>query len=350
MLRLASGIAFVLASTTAVAGFSIEGSPASSSEWGIMGQRTPYESEAKASFKSSDTKLEPRQGRYADAQLVVDLAYKAVTQKGSGQADRVDGFADDVPFATAISMIMPAGWQLYQGSDLGKKDVPETVSYIGGKAWPEVMGQLGERYALKFHLDWYDRTVMMTKGRPSAVQQASRIRIIAEPAPAAKPIPKPIPAVKASVQTPAVANAASAKSFAAGPVTAPVLTSLGGNSTALPRPVLKGQGDVANVNNNKPVMATSSPAPISKPIELKPATISIQVRSGTLHENVSRLSKENGWSAPGWGIDGDYRISAPYSIQAKDFAEAMVKLLMIHPIEADVNTAQRKIYVLKEIR
>lgn len=344
MLRLASCIVFVTVSATAVAGFSIEGSPASSSEWGIMGQRTPYEGEAKASFKPSDTKLEPRQGRYADAQLVVDLAYKAVTQKGSGQADRVDGFADDVPFATAISMIMPAGWQLYQGSDLTKKDVPETVSYIGGKGWPEVMGQLGERYALKFHLDWYDRTVMMTKGRTSPVQQASRIRIIAEPAPAPKP---------AQVAKPAVKPGAGATAFAAGSGSSPVAASAGsasGKSSALPRPVLHGQVGAAGASGSKATLAATSPAPASKPIEVKPSTVSIQVRSGTLHENVIRLSKENGWASPGWSIDGDYRISAPYSIQAKDFAEAMVKLLMIHPIEADVNTAQRKIYVLKEIR
>lgn len=338
MLRLASGIAFIAVSATAVAGFSIEGSPASSSEWGIMGQHAPYEGEAKASFKASDTKLEPRQGRYADAQLVVDLAYKPVTQKGSGQADRVDGFADDVPFATAISMIMPTGWQLYQGGDLGKKDVPETVSYIGGKGWPEVMGQLGERYALKFHLDWYDRTVMMTKGRTSPVQQASRIRIIAEPAPA----PKPAQVVKPAVKPVPVPGATV---FAAGAGSVPVAAITGSASSALPRPVLQGKAGAAGA-----MEASTSAAPVSKPIVVKPSTISLQVRSGTLHENVIRLSKENGWEAPGWNIDGDYRISAPYSIQAKDFAEAMVKLLMIHPIEADVNTAQRKIYVLKEIR
>lgn len=340
MLRLASGIALFAVSAVALAGFTIEGSPATSSERGIMGEREPYESEAKASFKGSEAKLEPRQARYKDAQLVVDLAYKPVTQKGSGHADRVDGFADDVPFQTAISMIMPSGWQLYQGSDLDKRDVPGTVSYIGGKIWPDVLSQLGERYALKFHVDWYDRTVMMTKGRVSPVQQASRIRVIAEPA--AKPVNvvKPAPVI-------------AAQSFAAGPGAKPVAgkNTVVASPSALPRPVL-----AASAVQSKPasggatVSVPSVSKPVAKSLPIKPSTISMQVRSGTLHENVIRLSKEHGWEAPTWSIDGDYRISAPYSIQAKDFAEAMVKLLMIHPIEADVNTAQRKIYVLKEIR
>lgn len=328
MLRVASFLALLGGSAAAFAGFTIEGSPASSSEWGEMGQRLPYESEAKASFRASGANLEPQQARYKNAQLVVDLAYKAVTQKGSGRADRIDGFADDVPFLTAISMIIPNGWQLYQGDDLLKKDVPKEVSYIGGKPWPDVLSQIGERYALKFHVDWYDRTIMMGKGRASPIQQASRIRVIAEPAPVsvAKPAPKP------------VASASPAKAVAvagAKPLT------VSGQGSTLPRPVLNDAGKQ---------VASSQGAVPPKPVEVKPASLSLQVRSGTLHENVIRLSKENSWEAPSWTIDSDFRIPAPYAIQAKDFAEAMVKLLMIHPIEADVNTAQRKIYVLKEIR
>ncbi|MCF6783435.1 hypothetical protein [Stutzerimonas stutzeri] len=315
------------------AGFSIEGTPTVSSDRSILGERTPYQGEARASFKSSGSKLEPRQARYQDAVLVVDLAYKPVTQKGSGHADRVDGFADDVPFATAISMILPTGWQLYQAKELAKSDVPVTVSYIGGKAWPDVLEQLGERYMLKFHVDWYDRTVMMSKGRPSPVHHASRIRIIAEPQPAPKKTP-------AAVTT--VAKAESA--VPSGVKDGKAIQASSESKSTLPRPVLKSEAQAPKT------VAGEKSAAVTPVAVTTPPMMTMQIRGGTLHENVVRLSKENGWAAPAWHIDGDYRIPAPYSIQAKDFAEAMVKLLMLHPIEADVNTAQRKIYVLKETR
>lgn len=319
------------------AGFSIEGLPAVSSDRSMLGERVPYQGEAKANFKSSGAKLEPRQARYKDAQLLVDLAYKPVTQRGSGHADRVDGFADNVPFATAISMILPSGWQLYQAKELSKREVPETVSYIGGKAWPDVLEQLGERYVLSFHIDWYDRTVMMSKGRVSPVQQASRIRIIAEPAPAPKA--KALTVAK---------NESKGTSTAKSKAVTDGKSLKGETASGLPKPILKdagaGSGAKAAPATTKDI-ANTAPAKVAPP-----PMMNMQVRSGTLYENVARLSKENGWAAPSWGIDGDYRIPAPYSIQAKDFPEAMVKLLMLHPIEADVNTAQRKIYVLKETR
>lgn len=342
--RILLGVAGACIASSALGGFSIEGTPAVSSERSIMGEREPYQSEAKASFRSSEAKLAPRQARYHDAELVVDLAYKAVTKKGSGHADRIDGFADDVPFATAVSMILPSGWQLYQAKDLGKRDVPENVSYIGGKPWPDVLGQIGDRYALKFHVDWYDRTVMMTKGRLNPIHQASRIRIIAEPAPAPKPTPvaQSKPAAK---PLQAGATAFAAKNGQGIQVAGGVASAA---ASSLPRPVLKGGAPGSQVTTPATTAATNPV--VVKPIEVKPAMISMQVRSGTLHENVVRLSKANGWASPTWSIEGDYRIPASYSIQANDFAEAMVKLLMLHPIEADVNTAQRKIYVLKETR
>ncbi|MBA1280210.1 hypothetical protein [Stutzerimonas stutzeri] len=325
---------------TAQAGFAIEGMPTVASDRGIMGERLPYQGEARATFKSSAAKLEPRQARYQDAELLVDLAYKPVTEKGSGHADRVDGFADDVPFATAISMILPSGWQLYQDKSLKKQEVPKSVSYIGGKPWPGVLEQLGERYVLKFHVDWYDRTVMMSKGRISPVHQASRIRVIAEPAPITES--KQVAAAGPAQKSAAVTFAAKESGGLVAATT--------GDTKALPRPVLK-DGATKQQPAASTALAKAVAKPVeAKPVEVKPPMLNMQVRGGTLHENVVRLSKENGWAAPAWNIDGDYRIPAPYSIQAKDFAEAIVKLLMLHPIEADVNIAQRKIYVLKETR
>ncbi|MDU4254444.1 hypothetical protein [Pseudomonas sp.] len=352
----------------AVAGFSIEGSPSVSSERGQMGRFKPYEQEANASFRGSDADMKPRQARYQDAELLVDLAYKPVTQKGTGFADRVDGFADDVPFETAMSMILPTGWQLYKGKSLASRDVPELVGYIGGRTWPEVLGQIGERYALQFHVDWFDRTVVMEKGRQSAVQKAARIRVIAEPSPVARPVAAPATASASSAGAQAfAAKPAQALQVSAGSTQPAAAAQVTTGKSALPRPVLKDGAKqaitaAATTSPATPTPAATSaapsvaaapakPAPIAKPMEPpKPVIFSMQVRSGTLYDNVIRLSREQGWNPPSWTINGDYRITADYTIQASAFPEAMVKLLMLHPIEADVNTAQRKIYVIKEVR
>lgn len=349
MLRTVIGCIALAVTATASAGFSIEGAPAVSSERGPMGNFQPYQQDARAAFRGSDADLKPRQAKYQEAELVVDLAYKPVTHKGSGHADQVDGFADDVPFPTAMKMILPTGWQLYKDKGLDQDDVPEQISYLGGRTWPEVLGQIGDRYALQFHVDWYDRTVVMAKGRLSATQQASRIRVIAEPAPSRLLVTA---AAKSSVPP-----SGSAQAFAAKPTPALQGASVASSSSAvgasgLPRPVLKA-GAAQSSTPQKSAVASkpAKAAPVSKPVEPpKLIGFSMQVRAGTLHDNVVRLSREQGWNAPSWTIDGDYRIPADYAIHATGFPEAMVKLLMLHPIEADVNTAQRKIFVIKEVR
>lgn len=349
MLRTVIGCFALAVTATASAGFSIEGAPAVASERGPMGNFQPYQQDARAAFRSSEADLKPRQAKYQEAELVVDLAYKPVTQKGSGYADQVDGFADDVPFPTAMKMILPTGWQLYKDKALDQDAVPEQISYLGGRTWPDVLGQIGERYALQFHVDWYDRTVVMTKGRQSATQQASRIRVIAEPAPLK---PASAAAANQSVQTSGSAQAFAAKPSPAIQGAAVASASNAAGASGLPRPVLKDGAVQSKTSEKSTGLSTPTKAAIdTKPVEQpKPIGFSMQVRAGTLHDNVVRLSREQGWNAPSWTIDGDYRIPADYSIHATGFPEAMVKLLMLHPIEADVNTAQRKIFVIKEVR
>ncbi|WP_326430259.1 hypothetical protein VQ574_21290 (plasmid) [Stutzerimonas frequens] len=346
MLRILVGCLALSMGSYATAGFSIEGSPAVSSERGGMGSYQPLKQEARATFRTSDSEMKPRQAKYQDAELLVDLAYRAVTQKGSGHAEQVDGFADDVPFPTAMSMILPTGWQLYKAKGLKQNDVPEVVSYLGGRRWPEVLGHLGERYALQFHVDWYDRTVVMAKGRQGATHQAARIRVIAEPAPAK-------PARHNDASKAAQLAGSTTKSFAAKPSAAVQGTTTPASSdgkSKLPRPVLK-EGAAASTNTATSIASLAKAKPMQKPVEpAKAVVFSMKVKAGTLHDNVVRLSREQGWNAPSWTIDGDFRIPADYSIQARGFPEAMVKLLVLHPIEADVNTAQRKIFVIKEIR
>lgn len=196
-------VGLVVASSGAMAGFSIEGGAEISSESGLMGKRSIYQREASASFRTQEAELEMRQKRYENARLLVDLAYKTVTQNGSGNPEVLEGYGDRLPFAAAASMILPTGWQLYQDGDLPNADIPKVISFIGGKTWPEVLGQVGERYALQFHIDWYDSTVMIKKGRVTSASEAKDIGVIAEPVPAAK---GSAPAAKGSAPAPVVSE------------------------------------------------------------------------------------------------------------------------------------------------
>lgn len=167
----------VLASTSALASFTIHNKPQDH-----YGSYHPPQAEGHASFRHSDASNAPRQARYEDAELVLDLAYSPVSTRGSGVAQHTDGFADSVPFASGMSMIIPRGWHLYRDKDLNHREVPQRISFDGGREWPDVLRDLGQRYTLHFHIDWYDNTVMMSKGRPMP-DAPKRLRVIPEPAP-----------------------------------------------------------------------------------------------------------------------------------------------------------------------
>lgn len=340
------------------AGFYIEGSPTVSTERTSMGRYQPYETGADARFRQPTAPMTPKQARYGDAELLVDLAYKSVTQIGTGRAEIVDGFAEDVPFATAMSMIVPSGWQIYKSKSLEEKAIPKLVGYAGGKPWPDVLGQVADRYALQFNIDWNQRTIMVAKGRESAYSQASRIRVIPEPP---RPAPAQVPRPMTSTANTASASAAAVASAA--PKAAP-LTMGTGSATSKPAPTVgkapapalaPAQAQVkasapapAPVVAIAPVAATAAPVrPVPPPV---PVDVSIDVLPGRLSENVERLSLKQGWKKPAWQIKGDYVIDAGYTLRGKTFEEVMAKLLMLHPVEADINSAEHKIYVTGEIK
>ncbi|KKN80581.1 hypothetical protein LCGC14_0328000 [marine sediment metagenome] len=303
----AAGVACIACASFAEAGFALHGSGVTSDEQGLMGARTHASPQGFGAFRQSPADMSARQRRLADAELLVDLAYMPVTQRGSGTPSVVEGFADEVPFPTGMSMIVPHGWQIYRDPDLKSNKIPDDISYLGGEAWPDVLAQLGDRYALQFHIDWYDRVVMMKPGRAGLLAQVERVRIIEEPKPAV-------------VEKPQVEETNS---------------ELAADKTE-------------KLEEGVKVIAQPE-IPAAEPIKVVPVHTML-VLKGTLFENVVRLSELNGWNAPKWDIEGDYRIQADYTIKAETFQEAMAKLLLLHPIEADVNLSQRKIYVLKEIR
>lgn len=339
--------AMLLSTGVAHAGFSLEGSPMVSSERTPSAQFQPYEQKGNASFRQPTAGYEAKQARYQDAELMVDLAYRPVTQTGSGPADVVPGFADDVPFNAAISMILPDGWQLYRGKSLSKSEVPETVSYRGGVRWPEILNQLGERYALAFHIDWNQRTVMLNKGRESAVSAAARIKIIPEPA---RPVERPPVARSLPNAAPPLAPAAAVATPA--PATKPILSTAQPRGTAATSGVTPTPVSAAPTASIKPAAATPRPLkavtnPVPAPAPT-PQLVTLQVRKGSLQDNVRRLSAEHGWEPPAWNISADYMLGSNFTLTGKTFEEAISKLLIIHPIEANVNVGEHKIYILKE--
>lgn len=167
--------------STASGAFFIEESGIVGTERGQMGKFQPYEAQGKATFAAPSADMLPKQARYKDAELLVDLAYTPVSQRGSGEPGIVPGFGDEIPFDSSMSMILPTGWQVYKAKDLDKKSLPLAISFSGGRTWPDVLKTVGDRYELHFHIDWYDHTIMLSKGRKSMSMTASQMTVIPEP-------------------------------------------------------------------------------------------------------------------------------------------------------------------------
>jgi hypothetical protein len=342
-----------------------------------------------------DAKMVPAQKKYEDAKakLVVDKAYRVVTHKGTGKAVKVQGYADNIPLNSALAMVLPFGWQVYQDKSLLNEAIPEAVSFEGGKEWPDVLEALGGYNALRFHIDWYDRVVVMGQGRPLFAAPASRVRIIEEPANGIRNqilgdgkkevIKKPATQVHRGADLPPHLRHR-ASSYAVGAKTSNSAQAESKVDSKSSQPVAASAKAQAPIQVDKPKAVKAVPASQSqanddasfdsclcltdrsklKTINLyapmkvpaagaektEPAAFSMLVRKGVLSENITRLSKENGWEAPDWKIKGDFAIKSEFSVSANSFPEAMAKLLMIHPVEADVNTDQRKIYVTKEFQ
>lgn len=313
-------------SDAALAGFVIEGTTPYGTENTAMGQFQPYEKKGAATFKNPEPGLVPQQRRYENAELVVDLAYQSVTQTGPTKVTPVEAFADDVPFAEAMMMVLPSGWQLYKDKTLEKSYVPLTISFTGNKSMPEVLRQIGDRNGLKFHIDWYQNTVMLSKGR-STYASSKSIKIIPEPV-------KVVAPVRVSPPTTPVAQAV--KPTVGLPPKAAVSAS--------------GVATVSTPAQSKVFTPQSQPKTSSSiPVAPKaPVITTLNIQPGSLRANLERLSKENGWKEPSWKDENDYMLKSSFTVTGKNFAEAVSKLLYYNPtVEAEVNTAELKIYVFE---
>ena len=259
-------------SSTASGAFFIEESGIVGTERGQMGKFQPYDAQGKATFAVPSAGMEPKQARYKDAELLVDLAYTPVTQHGSGEPGIVPGFGDEIPFDSAMSMILPNGWQVYKAKDFDKKGLPLVVSFSGGRTWPDVLKQVGDRYELHFHIDWFDHTIMLSKGRKSMSMKASQMAVIPEPARPTKPITP-------STSSGSTATGSAATSFAAASpsIAAPVKPGLGG---AAVMPASTTPASVQTAGFTKTVIKGGEVASSAPATTLSAASASVVAASG----------------------------------------------------------------------
>jgi hypothetical protein len=278
-------------SSTASAAFFIEESGIVGTERGQMGTFQPYDAQGKATFAVPSAGMEPKQARYKDAELLVDLAYTPVTQHGSGEPGIVPGFGDEIPFDSAMSMILPNGWQVYKDKDFDKKGLPLVMSFSGGRTWPDVLKQVGDRYELHFHIDWYDHTIMLSKGRKSMSMKASQMAVIPEPARLVAPIKPSTASSAASTAAPATAFAAPTPSIAStvkpglgGAAVMPASTTPTSVQTAgFTKTVTTGGGvATSTIATGAPAPSTApvtagttnfAPTPIAKPVVVAPPVV-----------------------------------------------------------------------------
>lgn len=299
-------------SSTAYGDFYLDHGAILGTEKGEMGKYQPYQAEGRASFKQPTGGMEPKQTRYKDAVLMVDLAYSPLSQRGEVERTDIPGFGDSLPFADAMAMILPPGWQFYRDKTLEEKAVPEHISFSGGRAWTEVLRQVGDRYALHFHVDGFDKTVLMSKGRPSAASRSRQMTVIPEPV-----APKPTVAATAPGAAGDVAFSAGAKPVA---VNAAGFAPASANTSSL-------------ADNASPKAATGStlvsvPLAPAKPTPPPTPIWKVSPVDRTIREALKSWAKTAGWSfePEHWAVNVDIPITAQASFSG-DFKSATRQLI-----------------------
>lgn len=315
-------LAAAVASSTAYGAFYLDDGNILSTERGQMGKFQPYDAEGRATFEAPNASMAPKQAKYKDAALMVDLAYSAVTQRGSGEPGLVPGFGDSLPFVDAMSMILPTGWQQYRDNTLTAKEVPERISFSGGRTWPEVLKQIGERYSLHWHIDWYDKTIMLSKGRPSMASQARQMRVIAEPANTASTSATSLvsgnAAIKASAPSGVLASAGSANAGSKNTHSMPA------SPTGAATVVLGAAPNTSGASSATATVAVSTPKPFVPAIP----TWKVGTNDKTIREALKGWTKAAGWTfePEHWAVPVDIPITAGASFSG-DFKTATRQLI-----------------------
>jgi len=306
-------IAAAVMSSTASGAFFLDEGRILSTEKGEMGKFQPYNPQGRATFETPSGNMASKQARYKDAELMVDLAYTPVSQRGSGEPGIVPGFGEALPFTDAMTMILPSGWQFFRDKTIELKAVPANISFSGGKSWPEVLRQVGDRYALHFHIDWFDKTIMMGKGRPSMASHASQIAVIPEPGRSAA-VSKPAIAATSSTTQPS-SILGGARSLPA--PTTPVAVQAAGFTAST-------AGSITGTAAAPVRVAVAPPKPLPPPIP----TWKVGMNDRSIRQALAGWSKAAGWTfeAEHWAVPVDIPITAGASFSG-DFKTATRQLI-----------------------
>lgn len=326
-------VAAMAGTSTASAAFFIENTNVVSTERGDMGKFQPYNAQGRATFAPSDGNVDADQARYKDAHMLVDLAYSPISQRGTGDATIVNGFGDDLPFVTAMTMVLPNGWRVYLDKGQDEKIVPQRISFSGARSWPEVLRQIGDRYELHFHIDWFERTVMMAKGRPSMASQAAQMKVIPEPGHVATPSAAMVGAKPVVLLASASNTSVSTTSAVATP--APFKPALGGAAVmpvSGPPPVAVQAGGFTKtvVGANVAAVATSAPVTVAAPkpyVAPIPSWV-VSTKDHTIREALRSWSRVANWTfePEHWAVPVDIPITAGASFNG-DFKTAVRQLI-----------------------
>lgn len=82
-----------------------------------------------------------------------------VKEIGDGSAGIVKGFGKNQPLAESLRMISPEGWRGFAERDVGGHQ--RTINWRGGKAWTEVLDDIGMEEGLSFEIDWKTRKIFV---------------------------------------------------------------------------------------------------------------------------------------------------------------------------------------------
>lgn len=110
---------------------------------------------------AEDENSEPEFAMPSGFERIADNAYRSVIEFGSGDPEIKEGYGIDVPFVTAVSMIIPDYWVAYSDPSI---NIPDSITWLGGVEWTRELKRVGNAYDLQFVVLWDEQKVIVRKG------------------------------------------------------------------------------------------------------------------------------------------------------------------------------------------
>lgn len=84
-----------------------------------------------------------------------------LTQVGHGNPQPVGSFGQQIPLASSLEMLIPAGWTCAVGEELNKENLK--VSWDNQGTWIDALGQVSEQEELRTLVDWDNQKVFVVR-------------------------------------------------------------------------------------------------------------------------------------------------------------------------------------------